>query len=272
MRLLHLCLLVVLILTGLVCGGCRTESAGTDRMAAVLREYKYTMYTPFRSEDLPGSIFVIAKDSQGKKTEFLVSSPATTFKVPTASLYDPKGSPVKLFDSLNDSFKVSGSIGADFLSVLVGAKLAAEYAREIGISFDDTQIAHRLELAKLAEYQGQLQESVKKALRMYKDRGQLGSAFLVMETLQVTGMKVTVKLKSGVSAEVAAKKIQGVVDLNAKVEVADAGTLVITSQKPLLIGYKAMSFPESIVGTEVGMGPLSERGTLSPEFFEQLKK
>lgn len=249
--------LPALVLTVIALGACQQpQRAGQNAIAKSLEGYGYSMYTPFRTSDLPGTIFVLSRNHKGKFTELAIANYKDTFKVPPSRLFPQEGQVVETYDELRQQFSVGGDLGAELLTVLVRAEASGKWSRTMTMRFADPKKIYTMTLARLAAVQDQLDESVKIALRDIKDRGQLQSVYVVLEALQVAGLEIDLVVKDEFKADVTADNIKEALKVTAAVESKGDGAFTIKATQPMLLGYKAITFPDSILRTEVRVGPL----------------
>jgi len=256
----------------LVLGGCASpDHAGKSELSRVLKGYGYTMYTPLRTQDLPGTVFVLGKTNKNRSAEMRVSKYDSTFTVPASELFDPHGDPVQTFTQLDRTFSVGSKLAVDVLTYLVSGELSGTWAREIRMTWNDPKVLHTMDLATLAGLQGQISPNVRVALSDLRDLGLLRHIYLVIETIQVGGIELEIVLKDEFKASVTADKIKQAVNVAASVETMNNGRFLIRSETPLLLGYKAISFPGSILRNEVGVRPLSDYDVLTAEDMDRIK-
>lgn len=223
------------------------EEAIQDRLSSLLESHGYTAYTPFRTRDLPGSVFVLSRNHKGAWTEFAVSDYHATFDVPPASLFDQDGQEVEFADQLTEEFVFDGSAGLDYAKWLVSAELAGKYARSISMRFSDPKRIHRMTLATLNENKGKLSKSTREVLAAQKEHGTLENAYLVVETLRVQGLSLVLHTGSESSVDVAVAALANGVGAKGRVSHQGGGRIEIRSDRPLVIGYKAIGFPDPLL-------------------------
>jgi hypothetical protein len=267
---LLLALLALAVFLGF--SGCSPESAMQSRLAKLLESNGYTLYTPFRAADFPGSMFVLANDSRGRPTEFVVSRFNETFDVPEDELFDQDGDQVQWFDKLGETFNFSSDVGLKLASVLVEPELASKYASTIDISFDDPKRRHVITLAHLGELAPNLATSTKNALREQQRIEQLGNVYLVLETVQVNGLTINVRLKQEFTGKLELEKLRALAKADVEVGAEKEGMISLSSATPLIIGYKAIVVPEAIIGTQVSATDATDLEFVTATALTKLKE
>jgi hypothetical protein len=253
------------------CRSPHREAGGDNTLRLLLEAHGYALYTPFRSSDMPGSFFVIARDHFGHATELSLASTEQAFKVAPARVYNPDGQIAGMIDNLGSEFSGSGSVGVSLASLLLDASIAADTVTRATITLVKPKKIYRLELAKLAELRDQLSEPLRKTLKEYRDSKQLQSVFVVVEVLQVSGLKLELVVESGVEAKATADKLSKALTANATLKVDDKNHVNIDLAAPMLIGYKAITVPTSLLDTAIATGTLSGYVEVTAEEMNGLK-
>lgn len=245
--------------------GCCSRGAGaaSDPLGSVLKANKFTPYTPPRSSDFPGTVFLLAKTTDGITQEALLIPYDELFDlddIALADVFDPEGEEVVLFNEYEGDVNFGGGASLDLLNVLIKGELAAKYKKNLRLSLGTPQIIHRMPLSRPVVLDGDLSEIAEKTLRIIRERDQLRSVFVVFETLTVDSLKAVVTVEQGFSASVIADEIKEVVDVGVEVDVGAAGQVVIRRDQPVMIGYKAAFFPDTLLSRDVS----SEAAELMP--------
>jgi RNAse (barnase) inhibitor barstar len=241
------------------------------KLAQILENNGYTLYTPFRTTDYPGVLFILTKNHQGRVTEFTVAKVDETFTVPREQLFDEKGDSVDWFSELKDTFDFSADAGLQ-LTGLFDLKAGGNYVSSLDIQFKDPKLRHLISFKRLSELAPNLSTGVKNVLHDFKQKGQLDNVFLVLETVRVAGMKTTIHLKQGLSAEAGLKKLKEIANVNADLKIATGDSITLSSDNPLIIGYKAMIVPETFLATQISAADLSDAKAFPVQELNTLKK
>jgi hypothetical protein len=243
-----------------------------SKLAEILEQNGYTMYTPFRTTDFPGSLFFLTTNHLGRVTEWTVAEFDKTFDVPRAELFNEKGEGVDWFSKLTQSFSFDAGAGLQLASGLLDLQSKGEYISTVEIEFVDPKLKHVISLEHLAQLAPNLSDSVRNLLRNMKQNGQLENVFLVLETVQVGGVKATVRLSPRFSAEARAQKLKELVDLNANFKIASDDSVTLSADKPLIIGYKAMLVPESFLSTQIAAPDVQKAEVFPAKKLNDLKR
>lgn len=236
---------------GVWLGGCSAPTAVNSELSKLLEANDFTLYTPFRSEDGPGTIFVIAPNQRGQATEFTLSTPDRTFKqsVNYQDLLRPQN--VALANELSRKRTFSTSAAAQLLSQVVDMELAGKYASEITITFGAQQRAHLLSQEVLTAHKSDINPTTIETLRFYKSKEQLDNVFFVFETLEVSSLRAVAKIKKEFSGMVSFEQLEPALKAGARLENVNAETFEVSFNSPMLIGYKAVSIPNTIISGAV---------------------
>jgi hypothetical protein len=268
-----LVLVLLAVVLFLVLEGRTPESAMQSRLAKTMEGNGYTLYTPFRTTDYPGSMFVLAKNNKGRVTEFAVQTFDKTFDVPKDQVFDPNGAAkVQWFDQLKDTFTFGSDIGLELASIAVDADFAGKYVQEVDIKFGDPKLRHFITLARLSELVPNLSKSTKDTLQYLESQGQLDNVYLVLETAQVDSLAINLHLKSEFAGKLKPAELQLLAKTSASVGAEHDGTVSLSFNTPLVIGYKAMAIPQTIVRTQVSAPDLSQEKPIPAVEFTQLKQ
>src|SRR5438046_418445 len=88
---------IYLVVLSVCLAGCATpENAAHSRLAQLLKANGYTLYTPIRAGDYPGTIFVFARNTERETIELTLSPWAQTFQADTGDLFPPDGQAVNI--------------------------------------------------------------------------------------------------------------------------------------------------------------------------------
>ncbi len=231
--------------------GCSAPTSMQTELARLLRDNHYTMYTPFRTEDRPATIFSIATDTEGRRTPLTLSSANRTFndRVNIESLYQLKDTTIA--DKLTARRTFDTSIAVELLSVMINAELAVKYVEEISIDFGTPQRAWILPEERVTEMKNELRESVADTLRYHRDNGQLKNVFFVWETLEVESLRASAKLKKEFIGKLEAEEIELIAKAGFKIKSTSESTFEISFDSPMMIGYKAAWFPNTLLSNAV---------------------
>ena len=259
---------VLLLMTTAACS--TQEQIVKSRLSKLLATHGYSLYFPFRSEDKPGTLFVLATNHNRKYTEFTVSEYGDTFDVPGKILFDPEGQQLAWANELKESFKFSGSAALDLSNAAISAGVSGENIESITMTFGDMTKKYVLPFSRLAAHKDDLNDDVRASLKALKDNGQLNQVYLVMEVLEVSSVNISVSFKRGFKATADFEKVKAIAKGNLKLEITKDGSLSIQRNRVTLIGYKARSFPETILRDEVSAPALTE-GLLEASHFNRIK-
>jgi len=231
--------------------GCSAHRAVTSEFATLLEQNGFTMYTPFRAQDRPGTIFVLAPNERGDITEFTLSTPERTFsdRVDIDRLLQIKDATIG--DRLTTSRTFRASIAVDLLSILLDAELLAKYAEAVTIELGTPQRVLVLPREQVAQNRRELRDSTLASLRFYKERDALQSTYLVLEVLEVKSLNAVGTLKSEWKGKVTAKELEPIAKLETTVSTSNDSTFNLSFDKPLYIGYKASRITDTLLGTAV---------------------
>lgn len=259
----------VSLLLGFVClSGFAAVPSHLKPLAKTLKDAGYLIYVPFRAQDNPAAIFVYAKDVSGRTNEFQISHENNTF--------EPVGKPAWTQQSgaiLGDKTEKIGG-GLDFaISFLkpiidVGAKFKG--VKEVKISLpvgQDEQMIRRLPLDHDFE---SLAGRTRTALQFYKEREQLGSAYIVLETLWVASLSIEMTSESEASAKATVEALKSVEAAKLEVSYSGKNSFTLKLKQGMNIGYRAMRVTDTLIDKYVA-GAKFEPAALSVEELEQLR-
>jgi len=260
-------LLVVPFLVG--CGN--GPEAVNSKLGRLLEQNGFALYTPFRSNDYPGTVFALARDLHGDLTELTVSTYDRTFtdSVDPATLFQSQD--IDFADELRDSFSLEGDIGVDLVSLMLNPEIATKYVESVTISLGDPKKSYQMTLGRLAEVRYDLRDSTKVVLTDWKERGQLNYAYIVMESLEVKGLKAEATLKKEFAGKVSFEQLEPAIKVGAKLSTAGESSFVVEHDAPILIGYKAITIPESLLRTEVSASELEGFETPTARQLNEMK-
>jgi hypothetical protein len=220
-------------------------------LISTLEDQGYATFTPFRTADGPGTVFVIAANEQGHPAEFTVVESSRLFKdqVDINKLISPQT--IAIADTITSSGEVDASAGLSLLSLVVNAEAAAKYATHVSIEFGKPQRKLTLTPERLGANKGELRTSALDTLRFYKARGQLPQAYIVLEVVEVASLSVTATLKSEWIGKITAEKLSDSLTAQGTVNLTGDDAFTVSFASPMLIGYKAARIPETILAPSV---------------------
>jgi len=265
-----ICSLSILVLGSVGC--CTPEQLANSRLSQLLETNGYTLYTPFRSSDKPGTLFVMAKNHLGNYTEFTVSPCDGTFDIPGKIIFDPQGEKVVWADDLKETFSFSGSVGVDLLKVGGTLGLSGKDVQTITMSFGPDAKKYVVPFSALTKNKDNLRDDVRKSLADLKEKGQLNQVYLVLEALEVSSVTIKVELTKEFVASADFKKLKAVADAKGEMKIDSTGSLTISSKDSTLIGYKARAFPDTILKTLVSPPILTEEVLPAKELTRMKRK
>lgn len=242
----------VLCLVALTACGCNdSQSEANRRICALLEANDFTMFTPFRTDDYPGTVFVQAKNHRGRSTEMTLSSFTETFSVPPGRLFDPNGQEVSFVDELNEQFSGSAELDLDIVSVLLKPGMAGKYFSKFSVRFGDPKLVHRMTLARLADVRFDLSDEARQVLSDYKEMDQLKNVYIVVETVTVGSVEIELELKNELRGKTGLEEIKHLAKADVSAETISAGRFKLKIPRRVMIGYKAAAFPDTILRREV---------------------
>lgn len=243
---------ILMCAMSIAASGCfDTQSVVQSRISKILEGNDFTMFTPFRTDDYPGTVFVQAKNHKGRSTEMTISSFTETFSVPPWKLFDPNGQEVSFVDELNEQFRGSAELDLDIISVLLKPGVATTYFSDFVVRFGDPKLVHRMTLARLADVRFDLSDQVRQALSELKEKDQLRNVYIVVETVTVGSVEIELELKNELRGKTGLEDIKNLVKADVSVQTESKGCFTIKSPHRIMIGYKAASFPDTILRREV---------------------
>lgn len=242
------------ILTVFAACGCNSgPKVLQTELAKILEAQGFALYTPFRSEDKPGTMFVFSPDHRGVWREFTVSVYSETFDAREDELFD-SGQRLEFLDEYRNGETLSASIGLELVSVLIHPELATKYAETVHIKLLDPKIHLRMTDNHLERLSSRLNSETRRSLDRRLRDGSIEHVYMVRETLQVAGIEAKVTLKSEFTGDLGLEKIKEIAKLNASVSKASETVISVVSKGPLLIGHKSITLPSSLVDPTVGIG------------------
>lgn len=262
----------LMLATPLVVAGCGPKIT----LESTLKDIGYSAFSPFRTDDYPGTIIVWMNNHDNWSTEYVVASHQESFSLPPGKSIDDyyRVQAVAVVDKLTHKFDFDASLGVEFVSFLINPKLAAEYAKTITISLLDDKKAYELTFVTAGDLRTLMNPSLKRELNALAETGELPNAYLVMAVLQVGGIEIELTLKDKFVADVGLEKIKEIAKLDAAVTFKSESTYVLKHHKPILIGYKALPIPRSVFATASdATGDPQQLDTLilSPEQVQVIK-
>ena len=267
-----ICAVFSVLILSTICGCNSTpESAMTSRLATLLEHNGFTLYTPFRTKAYPATVFVLSKNHIGKSTELTISDFDRTFDVDPETLFVPEGERVEFADELRGNFQFGARAALDVLTVLVSAQAAAKYAKRFVFRVGDPKIVNRITLERLNELAPDLRDAVRRELKNRSKNDELQFVYLVIETLSVGSLEVELELKSEFKAAAALKELEKAANVGVATEMRSEQSIVVRSSQPLLIGYKAISFPATLLRDEVSTLAIERLKPTSAEAFREAK-
>lgn len=247
---------IATILTVFAACGCNKTGPMVlqTELAEILEAQGFALYTPFRSDDKPGTIFVFSPDYRGVWREFTVSVYSDTFAAREDELFDKNGQQLEFLDEYTNGETLSASIGFELVSVLIHPELATKYAETVHVRLLDPKIHLRMTDNHLERLSSRLSSETRRSLDRRLRDGSIEHVYMVRETLQVAGIEAKVTLKSEFTGDLGLEKIQEIAKLNASVSKESETVISVVSKGPLLIGHKSITLPSSLVDPTVGIG------------------
>jgi hypothetical protein len=242
-------LLIVLATASVGCTSTRGLRQGSKMLDKTLAAQGYHLYRPFRSTDLPGTMFVLTKDHSGRRVEFTLAPWQDTFAAEPEEVFPQAGQNVGSETKITSEQTLSGDLKMSFVEPYIKGALGYENVKNVKLNFGDDQKKHVLDFARLQNLRGKLKDNTRTAVEYFNSRGQLSSCYLIVETLQVGTMDVDVNLTSGFTAEAAADKLKQVAEASVKISTKNKDTLTMQITRPTLIGFKAIKLSDWFVST-----------------------
>jgi len=241
------------------------EDVANDRLTELLATYGFVPFIPFKTTDFPGTLFALADGPTGVPTELTISGYQETFTVEPPWSNEVPSQLVALMTELKQDQEVKGSAALSLLESLIHISAGSSTTATVSLRFVAPARVYRLSLSALAALRFELRDDVRAVLQQYKSQGQLDKVFVVLECLQVAGLEATVTVADQTTAEALANDAQSGAKVEAHVSKTGSGSFTVTSSTPLLIGYKAISFPDSILRDQVSLqDQLEGYATLEP--------
>jgi hypothetical protein len=218
-------------------------------LAKTLKDAGYLIYIPFRAEDNPAAVFVYAKDVSGQTNEFQISHENYTFTPTGTKAWTAQGGAL-LGESTS---KVSSSF--DFaLSLLksifdVGGKFSN--VKEVKISLPVGKDEQEIRRFPLDFDFGNISNGTRNALRFYKDRGQLSSTYIVLETYWGSSISIEMTSETDASAHASVEALKSVDKAKLEVSYAGKNSFTLKIKQGVNIGYKAMRVSDTMIAPYV---------------------
>ena len=263
---------LMFLLIMIVSSGCSHQSVVQSSLEKILEENQFTLYTPFRTKDFPATIFVLTANHKGHWTEITLSEFDRTFSVDSSRLFDPKGQPVEFADELSDGFEFDIQLGLELVGLLVHPELGAKYTKKIVIRLGDPKLKHLMSLERLTDVRFDLRDSVSQTLKFIESKEQLENVYIVLETLMVGSLEIELDLKDEFRGKLSLEEIKKIAKLGVSVETNSDGIFTVKSSGPLIIGYKAMQFPDTILRDQVGVGDFEDAKLVEATEFNRIKR
>jgi hypothetical protein len=263
------CFAVVLLLFLTACYTTQPERAASHRLAAVMANQGYSAFEPFRTDDYPPSIFVFARDYNGRKTDFLLGYWKDSFRAEPDELF--KRQDVKTENKITGTNSMDIDLSISFLSPALTGSTTAKSIRSSTISFGDKQEIARMDIAKLSELRDRFNDNTLAALRFYKQRQQLSSCYIIMEVLIVNNFNMQLTMNDQASASLAVEKIKQLGDASLKASLTAAGTVTVEATGQYMVGFKALKVDDTIL-SQVVSKPNVSANYLTPEEVQDIRK
>jgi hypothetical protein len=263
----------LLALGVMMLSGCATrpEKLAQSRLAKMLGQSGYSLYTPARSEDYPGTIFAYARNTEGKTIELTLSSWNQTFTADTSELFPAEGVPVDIGQKITETNSFNTLLAAEFLKPVLNLSNVIDYIKGVNVEFGSDQRKHVMTLATLEKFRNKFQNDTKAALERFKRRGELDHIYLVLETFSVDSASIELLVKSGFEGKVSVDKIKPLANAQLDVKTATDRQFTLKFSKPMIVGYKAIRFSDAILSGVVSPPPI-KAVFLTPEEIEKIKE
>jgi len=243
-----------------------------SRLASLLERNGFTLYTPFRTHDLPGTIFTLSRDHNGRWVEFPVSEYDETFSVPSATLFPKEGEAVEFSDALSETFTFDSSAVLDLASALVNTELASQWSSEFTLQLGDPKRIHRISLARLGGMRDDISDDLRSLLKNREATGILSNAYIVVETLTVENISIKLSVDPRLQGTISAEKLGQLAKANATASLNGNRSIVVESNCPLIIGYKAIQFPSGLLRDSVSSSGVTDLSVVSASSLGETKR
>lgn len=212
----------------------------------------WTLFTPFREQDFPGSVFVFAKAFDGSSQEFTVSNYDRLFEgVDLDRILFEDRQLTTLFDQYSTSATSGLSLSLSAIQSIASLSFSHKFQQTVNVKLSQPHYIYRLTDERFIDNRPYLRDTVLAALRDRKERGQLQYTFIVMEAIQVAGVSVTVELKPEWNAGLSTVEIAELESLELSFNSENKSNFTLTMNSPTVIAYKAASIPESLLRTSI---------------------
>lgn len=241
--------LIAILLASLTFTAVRSEPYSVLRKE--FRTMGYTIFTPFRSDELPGGILLFSRKGgffSRRVTEFSLSPWNETFNVPATTLHSTGEVPASNYSK---TLTVNASLQGDLVQPIINGKLAASYASEFSVEWSGPLTRRYIPLKDLLTYKTQLKADVKRALSYYKENEQLNEVYLLIDVVVAPSVIIKFKSKPGFSAEFKADKIKQFLNVGATVKLESAKDGELKFKSPMSVAYKAIRFDDELLSGAV---------------------
>ncbi len=230
----------------------------------------YTLYTPFRTDAEPGTIFVFTKDKDHVGKEFVLSQWEETFAIMQDEAFLKTNNVA--FENLTNYFSLGADLSVNILKPVMS--IGADFAKTNGLQIKFGQLleSHYVSISDLFKKRDQLTQPVRGALSFFAKQKQLDSCYIILETVTAPSVNLKVTAETGAGGTFSADKLTTYLGLKAGVHYKKISEAELVIETPIIIGYKAWRISDSFVDWKVGAFVTSNEKALSPSEIEALKE
>ncbi len=262
-----------LVMAAVLCvfavAGCNTSDSVYNHLESEINSVGYTLYRPFRTSDKPPTIFVFAVQPSGQATECTLQAAEQVYRLPWSQVVDdPDGQPVGAKLDLTREFSISPELGLEIIGVPVAARAKLTHEEEFHLKLGP-QRKYVFSLARMQALRGRMAPEVRETIETMARLQQFGVPYMVIEAIEVDGVTASLRFRDEASASVAVTELKGVAKLEAKLSSQRKDEVTLSTDKTVLIGYKAIRLTNELMSSLVSP---SEADVLAPGEIASLKR